>query len=420
METIRKARLALSSLGMYRPLLKDPMVAAFIRVLDAVHGSSAENFFDAYGEFIQTLSPVRGEAEVLDFSGRLRTLIHQNDSLFARQAVAGKLTDKVQKIAANDLMALSLAAAVSTADIKKAACSSLGEEIAELIKTLPDFTGGGVFDLTSMKDFHAKHGCGIYASYGAFQWQRGASGDSSLFGVASPDPVRLSQLKGYEYERRMVLDNTEDFLNGISANNLLLYGDRGTGKSSTVKAVFNEYRGRGLRIIEVSKDSIVEFSHIIDRIASVPLKFIIFIDDLSFNEDDDNYSALKAVLEGGVSARPNNTVIYATSNRRHFVKENFSERDSDDVHGGDAVQEKLSLADRFGITVTFVSPDQNLYFKIVRSLATDRGIQVDPAQLERGAAQWALRFNGRSPRTATQYIDWVSGRIEKGMSITDF
>lgn len=421
MNSVQKARLALSSLGIYRPLLENPTVSAFARVLEAAHGAEVQGFLDAYGAFISLIAPVRAVKGVLDFSNVLHTLVQQNDSLFARQA-AGKHVEKaVRDAAAHDLEALSNVLNLSPREIKQAACASFDDaDSIELIKTLPDFTSGGSLSVEEMEKFHATHGCGVFASFGAFKWQRGVSGDSSLFGISAPDPVRLSQLKGYDYERNIVLENTSDFLDGVSANNMLLYGDRGTGKSSTVKAVFNEFRGRGLRIIEVSKDSIVEFSRIIERIGSVPLKFIIFIDDLSFGDDDDNYSALKAVLEGGVAARPRNTVIYATSNRRHFVKESFSERDGDDVHARDAMQEKLSLADRFGITVTFTSPDQRLYFDIVRSLAADRGLDVDGTQLERGAVQWALRYNGRSPRTATQYIDWVAGRIKKGLPLDDF
>ncbi|ADU25767.1 ATP-binding protein [Ethanoligenens harbinense] len=420
MDTVQKARLALSSLGLYRPLLEKPVVAAFAKVLETAHGAELRGFLDAYGAFISLLAPARATAGVLDFSGALHTLVQQNDSLFARQAAAGRVEEAVRAAAARDLEALSMALDLSPREIKAAASASFDDDDSvAFIDSLPDFITGGSFSTEETKQFHATHGCGVFASFGAFKWQRGVSGDSSLFGISSPDPVRLAQLKGYEYERNIVLENTANFLDGISANNMLLYGDRGTGKSSTVKAVFNEFRGRGLRIIEVSKDCIVEFARIIERIGSVPLKFIIFIDDLSFSDDDDNYSALKAVLEGGVAARPRNTVIYATSNRRHFVKESFSERDSE-IHAGDAMQEKLSLADRFGITVTFTSPDQRLYFDIVRALAADRGLDVDGAQLERGAAQWALRYNGRSPRTATQYIDWVAGRIKKGLPLDDF
>lgn len=421
MNTVQKARLALSSLGLYRPLLDHPAVAAFSRVLETAQGVELSSFLDAYGKFISLIAPASAGDSVLDFSYVLNTLARQNDSLFARQAASRDVEQPVRNAAARDLEALSMVLGLSPQEIKAAAGRSFDDEDSlAFIRSLPDFTTGGSLSVEEMEKFHATHGCGVFASYGAFKWQRGVSGDSSLFGISAPDPVRLSQLKGYDYERNIVLENTTDFLDGVSANNMLLYGDRGTGKSSTVKAVFNEFCGRGLRIIEVSKDCIVEFSRIIERIGSVPLKFIIFIDDLSFGDDDDNYSALKAVLEGGVAARPRNTVIYATSNRRHFVKESFSEREGDDIHARDAMQEKLSLADRFGITVTFTSPDQRLYFDIVRSLAAGRGLDVDGAQLERGAAQWALRYNGRSPRTATQYVDWVAGRIKKGLPLDDF
>lgn len=418
MDSVQKTRLAMCSLGLYRGLLDDPAVDAFVQVLDTAHGGRLDAFLSAYGAFIGALAPGAG---VLDFSRAVRERVRQTDNLFTRQAAARAVEPGVRAAAGHDLDVLSQALSLSPGEIKAAARAAFDSGEADaLIRALPDFTTGGGFSVEEAQNFHAKNGCGVFACFGAFQWQRGVSGDSSLFGIAQPDPVHLSQLKGYEYERGQVLSNTADFLDGYSANNLLLYGDRGTGKSSTVKAVFNQFKGRGLRIIEVSKDCIVEFSRIIARIGTVPLKFIIFIDDLSFAEDDDNYAALKAVLEGGVAARPRNTVIYATSNRRHFVKESFAERDSDDVHAGDAMQEKLSLADRFGITVTFTSPDQKRYLEIVHALAADRGLSADPADLERGAVQWALRYNGRSPRTATQYVDWATGRIGRGLPLNDF
>ncbi len=421
MEKIKQVGMALSSLGIYRPLLKEPALASFARVLDTAQKGELEDFLGAYGAFIRCLSPERETSGALDFSVALRRLAEQDDNLFARQAAAGHVEERVRSAAEHDLRALSLAAGLSSAQIKEAACDRVSSKDDEaFIRDLPDFDTGASFSVEEMAKFHKANGCGVFAGFGAFKWQRGLTDGGTMIGISSPDPVRLSQLKGYDYERGVVLENTENFLKGVSANNMLLYGDRGTGKSSTVKAVFNELRVRGLRIIEVPKDCLVEFSRIIERIASVPLKFIIFIDDLSFKEDDDNYAALKAVLEGGVASRPRNTVIYATSNRRHFVKESFSERDGDDVHARDAVQEKLSLADRFGITVTFSSPDQRLYLSIVQTLAADRGLEVDGAALERGALQWALRYNGRSPRTATQYVDWAAGRLAEGQPLDDF
>ena len=166
-------------------------------------------------------------------------------------------------------------------------------------------------------------------------------------------------------QRGLVLDNTLAFLNGLSANNCLLYGDKGTGKSSTVKAIVNRYCTQGLRIVEIPKEALHDFPLLVDRIACVPMKFIIYIDDLSFQKQDDRYASLKAVLEGGLAARPKNALIYATSNRRHLIKESFSDRDGDDMHRNDSIQESLSLSDRFGLSVNFSVPDKQRYLDIV-------------------------------------------------------
>jgi predicted AAA+ superfamily ATPase len=271
------------------------------------------------------------------------------------------------------------------------------------------------FLLTELESFYRGNGFGAFAQFGAFRW------NNALIGILNPDPIRLSNLKSYEYERGLVAANTKDFIEGRGGGNLLLYGDRGTGKSSTIKALANEYRASGLRIIEVTKGSIPSFPAIMEQLREVPLRFVLFLDDLSFSSDDAAFSTLKSVLEGGVIARPENCRIYATSNRRHLVKETFSERsvDVDDVHAGDTKQEKLSLYDRFDQTVNFFAPDQALFLSIVRALALEKELVVSPEHLERGAVQWAIRAGGRTPRAAKQYVEWAAAQLQKGASILD-
>lgn len=186
---------------------------------------------------------------------------------------------------------------------------------------------------------------------------------------------------------------------------MLLYGDAGTGKSSTVKAAAKHFAPEGLRMVEIKKNQLYMIPQIMEELASNPLKFILFIDDLSFNGNDDNFSALKATLEGSISGRGSNVAIYATSNRRHLVKENMSDRDGDELHVNDTIQETMSLAARFGLTVTFQKPDKDSYLSIVRSLADQYGIDMDEDELFRKAEAHALRSNGRSPRTAKQFIE---------------
>ena len=261
--------------------------------------------------------------------------------------------------------------------------------------------------------YYQKFGTGIFAKYQALRWHSG-----EFVGIPHPDPVQLHQLVGYEYQRDTLLKNTEFLLAGYRALHVLLYGSRGSGKSSLVKGLLNEYGDRNLRIIEVAKSDLKDLPTIVEQLRDVPQKFIIFADDLSFEEDDDAFKALKVVLEGNITARPQNVVVYATSNRRHLVREFFGDRprpsnNTEEVHAWDTVQEKLSFSDRFGLTLTFEPADQNTYLTIVRHLATQAGITLSQADLDSRALQWATRHNGRSGRTARQFVDFLQAQLNK-------
>jgi predicted AAA+ superfamily ATPase len=253
-------------------------------------------------------------------------------------------------------------------------------------------------------------GAGLLARHRAFRW---VGGERPIEVVKDVDPIRLSDLIGYELERELVVRNTEHFVAGHAANNVLLYGDRGTGKSSTVKALLNEYADRGLRLIEVPKALLADLARLLRELRGRRERFIVFVDDLSFDDHETHYKDLKAVLEGGVEARPTNVLLYATSNRRHLVLERFSDRGGplDEVHASDTRQEKLSFSDRFGIAVTFSAPDQVRYLQIVAGLATARGIELPAEELRRRALEWATWQNGRSARTARQFVDFLAGEL---------
>lgn len=266
--------------------------------------------------------------------------------------------------------------------------------------------------LEELVAFHHKHSYGIFTYYLGFKWTNG------LKGIPNPDPIKLENLVGYENERGIVIKNTKNFLAGGPANNVLLYGDRGTGKSSTVKALLNEFWQQGLRIVEINKGYLSQLPELLDLLRQRPQKFILFIDDLSFESTENEYLTLKALLEGTLEIQPKNVVIYATSNRRHLIKEVTSDRNTslvratnEDFRAQDTLQEKLSLADRFGITVIFPSPDQHTYLSIVKSLARQRGLDIDAELLTKKALQWAMLQNGRSGRTARQFIDNLEGEI---------
>ena len=276
------------------------------------------------------------------------------------------------------------------------------------------FPGAAVFlprwETTPDADYHAAYearraamgqkGYGMFARHHVFALE-----DGHLVPVRYPDPQRLSELPGYEQEREKVIANTRALLEGRPANNVLLYGDAGTGKSSTVKAIANEFAPDGLRLIEVKKNQLYQIPALMDELAKNPLKFILFIDDLSFASNDDNFAALKAILEGGVGGRSHNVAVYATSNRRHLVKETMADRSGDDLHAMDTRQELMSLSARFGLTVTFQQPDKDRYDRILLELAKQYNVQMPSDQLFIKGAAFALRAGGRSPRVAKQFVE---------------
>jgi uncharacterized protein len=264
-----------------------------------------------------------------------------------------------------------------------------------------------------LADHFSRHGAGSFGRHGAFRW-----GEDGLRAVDEPDPVRLADLVGYERVREPLLTNTERFLAGLPAHHALLYGMPGTGKSTTVKAVMNEYTDRGLRLVEVAKEDLGALPRVLQSLRARAPRFVIFVDDLSFEENEVEYKALKALLEGSVEEPPGNVRVYATSNRRNLVRERFSERDEggagDDVHARDTMQEKLSLSARFGLRVTFPTPDQRQYLEIVAGLARRRGIEIPDEELKERAVLWDRWHAGRSGRTARQFVDELQAELSGG------
>ena len=224
---------------------------------------------------------------------------------------------------------------------------------------------------------------------------------------------------GYELQKAKLIENTEAFVEGREANNVLLYGDAGTGKSSSVKAVLNEYYGRGLRMIEVYKHQFKTLSDVLAQIKDRNYKFIIYMDDLSFEDYELEYKYLKAILEGGLGKRPKNVLIYATSNRRHLIREKFSDKREldDELHMNDTVQEKLSLASRFGVTIYYGSPDKREFERIVGALADRYGLDMPKEELYLEANRWELTHGGLSGRTAAQFITYLRGKAPVQESI---
>jgi len=264
--------------------------------------------------------------------------------------------------------------------------------------------------LPALANYHRQFGCGEMAQYRAFGWY-----DGRLNGYPCPDQIAMDELVGYEAQRDQLLHNTEALLQGYPALNVLLYGSRGAGKSAMIKALLPLYGDRGLRLIEVRKSVLIELPQILAHLQNCPQKFIIFVDDLSFEEDEESYKALKVVLEGNLAARPKNVIVYATSNRRHLIREFFEDRprpsQADEIHTWDTVQEKLSLSDRFGLTLTFEPANQDTYLKMVYHLAQQADITLATEDLKFRALQWATRHNGRSGRTARQFVDFLQADL---------
>lgn len=262
-----------------------------------------------------------------------------------------------------------------------------------------------------LHDFYARYGYGDFIRYRAFRFDDGA-----LRPIESPSPIQLSDLKNYEEEKKTVAQNIENFLEGLPHSNMLLYGERGTGKSSTVHAMINRYYENGLRLVELSKENMLVLSRLKEHLRAVPLKFIIYIDDLSLSAGDERISSLKAALEGCAEGYTDNAMIVATSNRRHIIDEKFSRRE-DSVHAGDSMQEELSLSDRFGICVLFSTTNKEQYLSIVRQLAADKGVSLPQAQLDLLAERWAIVKGGRSPRRAKQFVDLAYSLSSKGLPV---
>ena len=385
--------------------MKRSVVKAYYKLLLSLD-SEPDELLNAYGDFYSLISE-RGFSSRLAYAMTEAALFDEN--CFTRAAAAGKydtLPENVLKAVKRDCEAILAASSLTSEEVLKA-YKHYGE-IWEIADSLPRWEAGEcapsfkMFDgsLKNVAQYYKENGCGIFARYKAFIWR-----DGDIQPVLHPDRIDMDSFTGYEIQRDMVVDNTKSFIEGKSCNNCLLYGDKGTGKSSTVKAIANEFRKDGLRIVEIPKERLIDFPILVDKIAALPMKFIIFIDDLSFQKQDQSYTTLKAVLEGGLAARPDNALIYATSNRRHIVKESFSDRTDDDVNTRDNMQESLSLSDRFGLAVCYSIPDKKEFVDIVCALARQKGINMSDEELEKGAERFALSRGGRSPRCAKQYVE---------------
>ncbi len=389
MTNFEELKYGLSSLTVFRNLLSGRVLASFNKLLCCEGGT--EEKLSVYAEFVSSLYKYSAS-----FSDYLKKAVFEDENAYV--ILKAKNKDIPESIAENIRYELEL-------------FTLLSEITAEDIRDFISYDGYIPVFENEYTDFCTCYfkriekistlGYGIFASSPMFKVVNG-----EIVPVESNDTISVESFVGYGNERQIVIDNTLALVEGRPAANILLYGDAGTGKSSTVKAVANLLFDKGVRLIEIRKDQLLSLSDIMSKIAENPLKFIVFIDDLSFNKNDDQFSMLKAALEGSASVKSANSVIYATSNRRHIVKETFSDRASsgDDIHRNDTVQELLSLSDRFGLTVYFSKPGKNLYLEIVHQLAERYGINYDENELSIKAEAFALSRGSRSPRAAEQFV----------------
>ena len=382
-------RQRLDGLVVFRELLRDDVVAAF-RDLLAARCREQERFTACCAEFESRLFR-HGD----NWSAYLHSAVMESENVCIRGAASGAVTPVMEDCLRRELAFLEELAQVRLEDLT----AEVADAPTFLVSWRTDAVSIAEDYLRRMQDVGSK-GYGVFARYHVFTVEQG-----QLVPVKHPDPQRLEELPGYEKEREKVIANTRALLAGKPANNVLLYGDAGTGKSSAIKAIANAFAGEGLRLVEVKKNQLYQIPDLMDALAANPLKFILFIDDLSFTANDDNFAALKAILEGSVGVRAGNIAVYATSNRRHLIKETLTDRTGDDIHESDTRQELMSLSARFGLTITFLSPDRDRYLHIVRELARQYGLEMDEQALAVRSEAFAIRMGGRSARVAKQFVE---------------
>ena len=290
---------------------------------------------------------------------------------------------------------------------------NVSEKVRALSKKLENTTTEQEF-FDVVTGFYKDYGVGMFGLNKAFRIEENPAGGVIFRPINNMDQVMLDDLVGYEIQKKKLVDNTEAFVQGRKANNCLLFGDSGTGKSTSIKAIVNQYYDQGLRMIEIYKHQFKDLSRVIADIKNRNYRFIIYMDDLSFEEFEIEYKFLKAVIEGGVETKPENILIYATSNRRHLIKESWNDRNDmeheNDRHHSDTVEEKLSLVNRFGVTINYSNPPQKEYFDIVLNLARKQGITMSDDDLRAEANKWELSHGGISGRTAQQFVNYLASQ----------
>lgn len=404
-------RYALQGLSAYRGLLDEPVFDQATTLIYTLSVGQAEQQDDrdhvwgeealsAYAKLFQALCD-GGFDGIGDW---LWDKLRYTETPFALSAQSDSASPALEQAARRDVDALLALAELDCGAILTVIAALLPPEQAPMVQAMPRWTAAAPFDFDRLVRFYREHGAGLYARYRAFLWE-----DGQLVPVADPDCPKPEDLLGYEQQRSQVETNTRQMMAGHYANNVLLFGDGGTGKSATVKSMLYLPGMEDLRLIEIQKENLTGLPQLMRSLGDKRQKFILFIDDLAFDQDDKTYSSMKTILEGSLEKRPANVVIYATSNRRHLVRQNFSDRGNDEVDAAETIAEKTALAERFGLRIPYLSMNKADFLALVDYLAGQNGLTLPAQELHARAMTWEIRHSGRTPRVARQFIASLLG-----------
>ncbi len=392
-------RAQLRGLSAFRSLLDTPMLKDALQLLDAAARRDGEGALAAYDQMFYHL-----KAEGYSGLGTwMWDTLRYTETPYGDLAGSGRSDSELEGAARRDVDALLQLARLGAEDIRVALKPILTEEYVSVLDNLPAWETGVPFTFEELSAFYRENGAGLYAKYRAFLWEEG-----QLVPVADPDCPHPVELLGYDQQRKQVLDNTRLLVEGKPSNNVLLFGDGGTGKSATVKSMLYLPGMENLRLIEIQKENLVGMPRLIRSLAGRRQSFILFIDDLAFDQDDKTYSSLKTILEGGLEKRPLNVAIYATSNRRHLVRQTFSDRAGDEVDAFETISEKTALAERFGLRIPYMTMSKSEYLALIDHLAGLYHVEMNREVLHAKAMEWEIRHAGRTPRVARQFIASLS------------
>lgn len=409
------------SIILFHDVFEDEIIQKAIRLINSISQEGDISSFERDYFLIQRLLLEQENGPCCNttlWQGHIGKLLAQSENKFSLQSEKESLEDLYFKIALREITVIKYLYHYNWEETARCFNDHETSILSVKEKESENVRRKQLHDALSLNDdeastrelsyLYSQNGCGLFEKFDAFIWNNG------LIGIENYDMVRFEDLTGYELQKNVLIENTNFFVNGLKANNILLYGDKGTGKSSSVKALLNHFRSNKLKMIELSKENLSELTNIMEPMRNRGFKFIIFIDDLSFEEFETGYKHLKSVIEGGLEGQPDNILIYVTSNRRNLIRETWENQNglNSDIHVNDFIQERLSLADRFGITITFPSPDKTLYLKIVKELAVKENLDISEEDLCAEALKWEMRYHGRSGRTARQFVnDLIARRL---------